>query len=170
MSNVLLNYLMANPGKADYMDLNSGTVVHTGSYGKCFGAIPTSNIYTGETGVISVKEEPVYDKEIPSITSMESYNVEVLQSFIDAFFNEKQSAQFNFVKCEDVDGRYCHGTISYNGDLYDFISSDMRELSKLVNDKSPRQLAKCLDTSCIKGYKYELSVKAKLLLYICAGF
>lgn len=170
MSNVLLDYLMANPGKADYMDLNSGTVVHTGGYGKCFGAIPTSNIYTGETGVISVKEEPVYEKEIPSTTCMESYSVDELKSFVDEFINERHNTKFNFVKCEDVDGRYCYGTISYNGELYEFISSDMRELSKLVNDKSPRQLAKCLDTCSIKGYKYELRVKAKLLLYICAGF
>lgn len=160
MSNVLLDYLMANPGKADYMDLNSGTVVHTGGYGKCFGAIPTSNIYTGETGVIVMNET----------SHTNNYNVSELASFIDEFYKEKANVFFCFAGCNEDKSGNCFGAVNYNDQVFNFNTSDMDALSGLVNNKTPEQLIRCLETCNIIECPNDLRMKSKLLLYICAGF
>lgn len=147
MSNSLLNFVLENPGIADYMDLRTGTIIHTGVNNNV-EVSPVSTRFTNKR-----------------------YSKADLEWAIESFYSEQNESNFRFNECEEICEGYVIGTFRYKDKLYCFTSGEIDELSALVNDKSPEQLSKCMDTCRVTNERgLEPNIKAKLLLYICRGF
>lgn len=172
--NNLLKFLMENPGMADVMDTQRGEIVHTGGYSAHFGFIPVTSVDTNEVvGCYTVGQ------------GEESNVARLLDSTYETLVNELENFKSIYSKKDKLEWVDCSqdvedisiykGTVKLNGYTYSFTVSS-KEMSGLVNNKTPQQLVRCLDSSTINailnGHEYDCSesLRCKLLLLMCASF